>query len=318
MLRSLYIQLLRLHPAAFRRRYGDEMLSIFDEAGRPAPLLADALLSLTRQWVLREHEPLPEPTPVAGVPSFYCADQSLPPKGALLNGAVVASALFAVVAFALGHGTGPRPWTTQPEEYGRAAGNLGFGVEGGQSTVVFGGSGGSAGARSGHAEPGSDSLWIRIIRLAKRKPAVRLIVTPAIFDTDHDGILSGREIDQAATALARLDFNRDGAVNLGDNIAGTAPLSTRGESTFLPPQRAAAERGVIRLGRSPLGRASIADAANAGDVPVLPGALMRILDLDHDGALSAAERSRAPLVLRSFDRNRDGRVTPDEWPPEDR
>lgn len=312
MLRSLYIQLLRLHPAAFRRRYGDEMLAIFDEAGQPAPLLADAALSLARQWLLRQPDAQPEPAPAPadGVPSFYCAGQDMPPKGALFNGAVVAFALFSLVAFALGHGTGQRPWTTQPEEYGRASGNLGFGVEGGQSTVVVGGADGGGAARSGRAEFGTDSLWIRIIRLVKRKPAIRLIIAPSIFDTDHDGILSSSEIDRAAAALGGLDVNRDGAVNLVDNVVGATP-------SFLPPHRAAAERGILRLGRTPLARAeSNTDPAEA--LPVLPGVLMRLLDLDHDGTLSAAERSRAPVVLRAFDRNGDGRITPGEWPPEDR
>ena len=53
--RSLYICLLRLHPPAFRHRFGDEMLHIFDEVtpqGRVTPLFADALSSLCRQWLL--------------------------------------------------------------------------------------------------------------------------------------------------------------------------------------------------------------------------------------------------------------------------
>jgi hypothetical protein len=32
MLRHLYVWLLQLHPAAFRQRFGDEMLEIFDNA----------------------------------------------------------------------------------------------------------------------------------------------------------------------------------------------------------------------------------------------------------------------------------------------
>jgi hypothetical protein len=56
MLRSLYRFLLALHPAAFRQRFAGEMLGIFDEAsetGGAASLLADASLSLTRQWLVR-------------------------------------------------------------------------------------------------------------------------------------------------------------------------------------------------------------------------------------------------------------------------
>src|SRR5262249_50783325 len=54
--RRLYRSILRLHPARFRREFGDEMLWIFDEelAKRGAvPLFLDALASLGRQWMLR-------------------------------------------------------------------------------------------------------------------------------------------------------------------------------------------------------------------------------------------------------------------------
>jgi hypothetical protein len=55
MTRLLYRLLLQLHPTAFRRRFGAEMLCIFDEVAASATLalLADALVSLARQWVLR-------------------------------------------------------------------------------------------------------------------------------------------------------------------------------------------------------------------------------------------------------------------------
>jgi CubicO group peptidase (beta-lactamase class C family) len=60
MVRSLYRGLLRLHPAAFRERFAEEMLWIFDEiAARPgvrrgmARLYADGFLSLLRQWTVR-------------------------------------------------------------------------------------------------------------------------------------------------------------------------------------------------------------------------------------------------------------------------
>ena len=59
MIRALYATLLRLHPPAFRRRFGDEILCIFDDAshGTAWVLVADGLVSLLRQWVLRS--PLP-------------------------------------------------------------------------------------------------------------------------------------------------------------------------------------------------------------------------------------------------------------------
>jgi D-alanyl-D-alanine carboxypeptidase len=54
--RSLYRGLLRLHPPAFRERFGEEMLWIFDEAAEMqgvARLLADGVVSLVRQWMVR-------------------------------------------------------------------------------------------------------------------------------------------------------------------------------------------------------------------------------------------------------------------------
>ena len=60
-MRALYAGFIRLHPAAFRREFGDEMLCIFDEmiAGGAGArqvigkLLADVVFSLVRQWFLR-------------------------------------------------------------------------------------------------------------------------------------------------------------------------------------------------------------------------------------------------------------------------
>lgn len=56
MTRVLYSSLLRLHPPAFRRRFGTEMLWVFDEARLSEGalvLLFDLLISVTRQWLLR-------------------------------------------------------------------------------------------------------------------------------------------------------------------------------------------------------------------------------------------------------------------------
>lgn len=56
MLRFAYQCLLSMHPEGFRSRYGDEMLWIYEEASAKEsvlPLFTDAIVSLTRQWVLR-------------------------------------------------------------------------------------------------------------------------------------------------------------------------------------------------------------------------------------------------------------------------
>ena len=56
MTRVLYRFLLSLHPPAFRRRFRDEMLSIFEESipsQTASAALLDAVASLFRQWLLR-------------------------------------------------------------------------------------------------------------------------------------------------------------------------------------------------------------------------------------------------------------------------
>jgi hypothetical protein len=55
-MRTLYQCLLLLHPPAFRRRFGAEMLSIFEEAARSSgarSLFLDGFVSVARQWVVR-------------------------------------------------------------------------------------------------------------------------------------------------------------------------------------------------------------------------------------------------------------------------
>jgi hypothetical protein len=56
MIRRLYELLIRSHPDRFRRRFGEQMLSIFDDSTRVRSgfhLLTDAFVSLLRQHLLR-------------------------------------------------------------------------------------------------------------------------------------------------------------------------------------------------------------------------------------------------------------------------
>jgi len=55
-MRGLYRCLVWLHPPVFRQRFAGEMLWIFDEAAGTwgaVSLLADAGISLLRQWLMR-------------------------------------------------------------------------------------------------------------------------------------------------------------------------------------------------------------------------------------------------------------------------
>jgi hypothetical protein len=114
MMRFLYIWLLRVHPQRFRQRFGDEMLSIFDQSGRittQISLIGDGLISLFRQWMLRPEfhteraaSFVPDPD---GVPAFYLIETSLQP-GVLRNGSIVTFALFAALGYVIGRGGAPR------------------------------------------------------------------------------------------------------------------------------------------------------------------------------------------------------------------
>jgi len=112
MLRLLYCWALRFHPARFRERFAEEMLSIFDHIeGRAAAagLLADAFISLLRQWTMRseyweEKAAVSVPAGVGGLPVFYTLENFKPRKSALLGGAVLTWIACSSVFLALGHG----------------------------------------------------------------------------------------------------------------------------------------------------------------------------------------------------------------------
>jgi len=103
MLRMLYSWLLRLHPARFRKRFAQEMLSIFDQVEigpAAAKLVADALLSLVRQWTLRseywENAPERVPWSADGAPVFYTLESFKPRRGALYAGGIITLIMFCV------------------------------------------------------------------------------------------------------------------------------------------------------------------------------------------------------------------------------
>ena len=110
MLRSLYRCALHLHPPAFRQRFGDEMLAIFDQAHGTASalkLLLDALFSLSRQWTLRPEfwhdlSPAASPQPASdGIPSFHTISPLRPRSSAVINGLVLSLAVFCMTCFAI-------------------------------------------------------------------------------------------------------------------------------------------------------------------------------------------------------------------------
>ena len=117
MLRSLYRWLLYLHPPAFRQRFAEEMLWIFDEAAAThgaLGLFADGLVSLLRQWIVRPeswHAPLAAaiaPAP-AGSSSFFAWEHFEVPQHSLpfyrwMQGSIISLGLLSAVWLMAGQG----------------------------------------------------------------------------------------------------------------------------------------------------------------------------------------------------------------------
>jgi hypothetical protein len=110
MLRHLYRCALRLHPPGFRKRFGAEMLSIFDQSKEKRAslrLLLDVAMSLSRQWLLRSEfwgetpaAPAPQPA-VDGVPSFCTIDSFHPNPAAFVPALVLSLAIFSLTGVAI-------------------------------------------------------------------------------------------------------------------------------------------------------------------------------------------------------------------------
>jgi hypothetical protein len=109
MLRRLYRYAVRLHPSSFRRRFGEEMLYIFDrQKGTLSALggMLDCVFSLLRQWTLRPHIGIELPaapllSPADHIPSFETLAPFRPRTSAIINGVVLSLILFCMSVFAV-------------------------------------------------------------------------------------------------------------------------------------------------------------------------------------------------------------------------
>ncbi len=110
------------------------------------------------------------------------------------------------------------------------------------------------------------------------------------LDTNRDGVLSAEETAGAPAALKALDENGDGVL-------------TRDELMPPPPDQAAASR--------PLN----GDEGQGHRPPPPPCPMMRVLDADHNGELSAEEIANASKALLTLDENGDGALSREELRP---
>jgi len=279
MLRWMYIQLIWLHPAPFRWRFGDDMLDDFDRAPlRAKPrYLADAAVSLGRQWLLRPEFRHPE-TPAAeasmataGVPLFQTIEDYRPSRAALLQGGLLAmlSILVAVVLIGKAGGFGrpfligvhaSRPSLLPIDRSSLATSDL-------NTTVKTG--------------PDPFEKWLKVAR-----PYFTSMLILRRLDADRDLTLSPSEIDNAPAILRGLDTDHDG--KLSPEECGM-PI----DPNAVPPALLA------QLHRRFMSYH-----------PVLAA-----LDVNHDGEISTSEIDHAAESLRKLDHNLDGYLTPDELIP---
>ena len=108
MLRFLYCAALRAHPQHFRERFAEEMQAIFDQAESPPQqigLLADAMLSLLRQWTLRPEFLRERATaaPDGGALLFSSLGDSKPRTVALFYGAILSALVLNGVSLTMGY-----------------------------------------------------------------------------------------------------------------------------------------------------------------------------------------------------------------------
>ncbi len=210
MLRSVYAALVRLHPPAFRRHFGDEMLSIFDHTadGDRFALLLDSVTSLLRQWFFRPEFREPASSPAssmrertaAGVPLFLVLDDDprLTPSE-WMGGSALSLLSFVAAAVLISHG-GSRSVLSIGT---RASSQSGVRVQSRapaakQNTEVA-------------MQPADileiDSIWRLVEGYFDDIPVL------SAMDLNHNLVISAEEIEKAPEALRSLDENGDGALD---------------------------------------------------------------------------------------------------------
>jgi len=280
MLRWLYIQLIWLHPAPFRWRFGDDMLDDFDRSTlRTKPrYFADAVASLARQWLLRP-EFRPESMPVAadasleilGVPLFQTIETYKPPPAALLQGGLLALLSISLVVLLVGKAGGvarpfligvhfSRPSLLPIDRNSMTGSDL-------NTTVKLG--------------PDPFEAWLKLAR-----PYFTSMPVLGALDADRDLTLSPWEIGNAPAALRKLDINYDGKLTPEECGLHIDPKSVPAALLAQLRQRFMSYHPVLAA-----------------------------LDADHDGEISSWEIEHAARSLKKLDRNHDGYLTADELIP---
>jgi hypothetical protein len=294
MKRWLYIKLLWQHPRAFRQRFGDEMLGIFDLAENKRALLADGAGSLLRQWALRRHAP-PVSVTVAGAPVFYLGEPEVPRMSALMPGVLLAFFAFAAISFTANH-----RWTQL---------NLMVGSHHPSPSHLL--------PARADVQPVEDlPAEVKMKPYPERVPVspyFKLMLVLGALDTDQDNVISAAEMEAAPEVLWRLDRNHDGKLGAEECGLKYAPdldpaLLRRLRLTFMRVYPVLAA-----LDANHDGEISASEIRNAA-------AALRGLDGNGDGKLVEGELlpDRAVVMaanlMAMLDRNGDGWITKYEIP----
>jgi hypothetical protein len=294
MTRRLYILLLRLHPPTFRQRFGDEMLGIFDESPEKTSLLADGLVSLFRQWTLRQHEvPLSPTIRADGVPLFYSAAPEVPRAGVMLPGALIT-----ILGFVLFFSMMSYPWKQI---------NFIVGSHHPSPSHILG--------AHTDAQPIADLPSEFKLKPYPFHPPIspyfRFLLVLGALDADQDNVISAEEIQNAPAALWTLDKNHGGKLTAEE--CGLKP-----DTNLVPTQLGRVRLAFMRihpvlaaLDTNHDGEISDSEIRNAA-------AALRTLDANGDGKLVENELrpDRAVLmasnIMLALDTNGDGRISQDE------
>jgi hypothetical protein len=122
------------------------------------------------------------------------------------------------------------------------------------------------------------------------------------LDTNSDGVLSTKEIENIGSVLQRLDKNHDGKLTRDElRLSDQQP---RGQGQRGRGQPGGEQRGGEQRGGGQRG-------GGGGNL------LFRALDTDGDGELSAVEIRNAVAALKKLDENNDNQLTRDELRPAD-
>jgi len=152
---------------------------------------------------------------------------------------------------------------------------------------------------------------------------------PAIItalDVNHDGIIDSNEIANASAALLTLDKKHDGKLTFEEYL-GKPPGRPRGDGEGHDGPPGGGNDG--NAGGPPDGPppgaldGNTSPAPAGGDQggpgrgghrqhPPLP-AIIRVLDVNHDGIIDSNEIANARAELLTLDKNHDGQLTRDEY-----